>query len=89
VVHTCNTSYSGGKDQKDQGSKPTQANSLRALSWKIPSQKRAGRVAHSEVPAFKPQYWKINKYIIKLSKAQLLKGGHVKDMYTVFVICQF
>jgi hypothetical protein len=29
VVHTCNTSYSGGRDQKDCDSKPTQASS----SW--------------------------------------------------------
>jgi hypothetical protein len=28
VAHTCNPSYSGGRDQKDLGSKPAQANSL-------------------------------------------------------------
>jgi hypothetical protein len=28
VAHTCNPSYSGGKDQKDRGSKSAQANSL-------------------------------------------------------------
>jgi hypothetical protein len=27
VVHVCNPSYSGGRDQEDQGSKPAQANS--------------------------------------------------------------
>jgi hypothetical protein len=27
VAHTCNLSYSGGRDQEDHGSKPTQANS--------------------------------------------------------------
>jgi hypothetical protein len=28
VAHTCNTSYSGGRDQEDHSLKPTQANSL-------------------------------------------------------------
>jgi hypothetical protein len=27
VAHTCNPSYSGGRDQEDQGSKPAQASS--------------------------------------------------------------
>jgi hypothetical protein len=27
VAHACNPSYSGGRDQEDQGSKPAQANS--------------------------------------------------------------
>jgi hypothetical protein len=27
VAHTCNLSYSGGRDQEDRGSKPAQANS--------------------------------------------------------------
>jgi hypothetical protein len=40
VTHTCNPSYSGGRDQEDRGSKPSQANSSRG-----PSQNRAGRVA--------------------------------------------
>jgi hypothetical protein len=29
VAHTCNPSYSGGRDQEDCGSKPAWANSLR------------------------------------------------------------
>jgi hypothetical protein len=28
VAHFCNPSYSGGRDQEDHGSKPTQTNSL-------------------------------------------------------------
>jgi hypothetical protein len=28
VAHVCNPSYSGGRDQEDQGSMPTQTNSL-------------------------------------------------------------
>jgi hypothetical protein len=27
MVHTCNPSYSGGRDQEDRGSKPARANS--------------------------------------------------------------
>jgi hypothetical protein len=27
VAHTCNSSYSGGRDQEDHGSKPAQENS--------------------------------------------------------------
>jgi hypothetical protein len=38
VSHTCNPSYSGGRDQKDCGSKP-QANSSRECILKNPSQK--------------------------------------------------
>jgi hypothetical protein len=29
VVHACNPSYSGGRDQEDRGSKPAQGNSSR------------------------------------------------------------
>jgi hypothetical protein len=28
IYHTCNSSYSGGRDQEDHSSKPAQANSL-------------------------------------------------------------
>jgi hypothetical protein len=40
VAHTCNPSYSGGRDQEDHGLKPAQANSsartyLEKLSTKI------------------------------------------------------
>jgi hypothetical protein len=40
VVHTCNPSYLGSKDQEDLGSKPAQANSLRYSISKNPSQKK-------------------------------------------------
>jgi hypothetical protein len=36
VAHACNPSYSGGKDQEDQGSKPTQANSSQDHNSKNP-----------------------------------------------------
>jgi hypothetical protein len=42
VAHTCNLSYSGGRDQEDQGSKPDQANSsLRCYLEKIHHKKRS------------------------------------------------
>jgi hypothetical protein len=57
VAHICNPSYSGGRDQEDQGLKPAQANSsARPYFKKNPSQKRAGEVAQGEGPEFKPQY---------------------------------
>jgi hypothetical protein len=36
VAYSCNTNYSGGRDQEDQGSKPAQANSSRDPIWKNP-----------------------------------------------------
>jgi hypothetical protein len=36
VTHTYNPSYSGGRDQKNQGSKPPQANSSQDPMLKIP-----------------------------------------------------
>jgi hypothetical protein len=36
VAHTCNSSYSGGRNQKDHGSKPTRANSSWDPISKIP-----------------------------------------------------
>jgi hypothetical protein len=55
VAHACNPSYSGGRDQEDCGSKAAQANSLRDLISKKPSQKRVGGVAQGLGPEFKPQ----------------------------------
>jgi hypothetical protein len=40
VAHTCNLSYSGGRDQEDHGSKPAQANSSRDPILKIPNPKK-------------------------------------------------
>jgi hypothetical protein len=56
VAHTCNTSYSGGRDQEDRGSKAAQANSLQN-----PSQKRTGGATQGVGSEFKPQYWKKKK----------------------------
>jgi hypothetical protein len=40
VAHACNPSYSGGRDQEDSGSKPTQANSLQDPISKKPITKK-------------------------------------------------
>jgi hypothetical protein len=62
VAHTCNPSYSAGRDQEDRGSKPARANSLRDLiSKKTLHKNRAVGVAQSESPEFKPQYHKKKK----------------------------
>jgi hypothetical protein len=60
VAHTCNPSYSGGRDQEDWGSRPTQANSSLDPTQRNPAQKRAGGVAQGVDPEFKPQYF--NKF---------------------------
>jgi hypothetical protein len=41
MVHTCNPSYSGGRDQEDQSSTSAGANSSRDPIRKYPSQKGA------------------------------------------------
>jgi hypothetical protein len=57
VAHTCNPSYSGGKDQEDHGLKPAWANSLLDPILKnLEQKKRAGGVAQGVGPEFKPQY---------------------------------
>jgi hypothetical protein len=58
VAHTCNPSYSGGRDQEDHVLKPAQANSCKTLSWKTLHKNRAGGVTQGEGPEFKPQYCK-------------------------------
>jgi hypothetical protein len=51
MVHICNPSYSGGRDQEDQGSKLAQANSSRdSISENTQYKKRAGRVAQVVEP---------------------------------------
>jgi hypothetical protein len=46
VAHTCNPSYSGGRNQEDQGSKPAGANSVRdPFLKKNTLQKRASGVS--------------------------------------------
>jgi hypothetical protein len=50
VAHACNPSYSGGRDQKDHGLKPAQANSSQDPILKKTFTKRAGRVAQDVGP---------------------------------------
>jgi hypothetical protein len=57
VAHACNPSYSGGRNQEDQGLKSTPANSSQdPISKKPNHRKRAGGVAQGEGPEFKPKY---------------------------------
>jgi hypothetical protein len=57
-AHTCNPSYSGGREQEDHGSKPAQTNRLWDPILKNPSPKRADRMAQGEGPEIKSQYCK-------------------------------
>jgi hypothetical protein len=64
AAHTCNSSYSGGRDQEDQCSKPVWENNSRdprPYLEKKQSQERAGGVAQGVGPEFKPQYCKKKK----------------------------
>jgi hypothetical protein len=57
VTCICFPSYSGGRDQKDQGSKPAQANSSRDPHLgKTHHENRAGGVVQGIGPEFNPQY---------------------------------
>jgi hypothetical protein len=59
VAHTCNPSYSRGRDQEDHSSKPACANSSGDPILKNCITKNwAGEVAQGEGPEFKPQYRK-------------------------------
>jgi hypothetical protein len=56
VTHTCNPSYSGGRDQEDRSSKPIWANSMRdPISKNSITKNWAGGVAQGEGPQVKPQ----------------------------------
>jgi hypothetical protein len=48
MSHTCNPSYSGGRDQKAHGSKPAQANSSRDLSQEKKKKSKAGEFIEIE-----------------------------------------
>jgi hypothetical protein len=62
MAHTCNSSYSGGRDQEDRRSKPAQANSFQdPISKNNATQKKTGGVAQGVGTEFKPQYLQINK----------------------------
>jgi hypothetical protein len=62
VAHTCNPSYSEGRDQEDHGFKSARASSSQDPISKNPITKNwAGGVAQGEGPEFKPQYHKKKK----------------------------
>jgi hypothetical protein len=58
MTHTCNRSYSGGRDQEDHSSKSAQENSSQdpILKKPITCKKMTGGVAQSVGPEFKFQY---------------------------------
>jgi hypothetical protein len=59
VAHTCNPSYSGGRDQEKRSLKPVQVNNSRdPISKKSFIKKRAAGVVQDVSPEFKPQYRK-------------------------------
>jgi hypothetical protein len=67
VAHSCNPSYSGGRDQEDRSLKSAQANSWRdPISKNTITKNWAGGVDQDEGPEFKPQYqkkWHLYKVI--------------------------
>jgi hypothetical protein len=56
VAHTCNPSYSRGKDQEDPSSRPAQENTSPDPILKKTIENRVGGVAQSVDPEFKLQY---------------------------------
>jgi hypothetical protein len=60
VTHTCNPSYSGGRDQQDCGSKPAGVNGLRSHPEKTHHIIGLGECLRCS-PEFKPQHHKRKK----------------------------
>jgi hypothetical protein len=58
VAHTCNPSYSEGRDLEDRGLKPAWTNSSQEPISKNPSQKRAGGMVQGVGYEFKLQHCK-------------------------------
>jgi hypothetical protein len=82
VAHSCNPSYSGGRDQEDHGSKPTQANCQPdPISKKTLHKKRASGVALGVGPKFKPQYCQ------KQNKNKDKDGWGVSQWYNTSLVC--
>jgi hypothetical protein len=90
VAHTCDPSYSGGRNQVDHGSKPAWA-SLRNPISKIPFKKRASGVSQGEGSEFKPQYHKKKEHVINVIWSKNLKTSEVRprletQLYQLFTI---
>jgi hypothetical protein len=61
LAHTCNPSYSGGRDQEDQGLKPARANTSQDCMWKKPFTKKGWWSGSRLNPEFKPSITKKKK----------------------------
>jgi hypothetical protein len=76
VAHTCNPSYSGGRDQKDGGSKPAWVNSVWDPISKQQQQQQKkpitenGAVAQGVAPEFKPWYYCMNNGEKEVKRSQ-------------------
>jgi hypothetical protein len=81
VAHTCNPSYSGGREQKDHSSKPAQGiHSWDPISEK-PFSKKDGGVVQGVGPEFKSKYCK--KLFVFIAK-MLLK---FTSLYISMYVC--
>jgi hypothetical protein len=67
VAHTCNPSWSGGRDQEDCGSRPAWANNSPDPIL-INLTKSTGGVVQGVGPEFKPQYCKKKNVILESEK---------------------
>jgi hypothetical protein len=76
MAHTCNPSYSGGRDQEDHSSKAVQANSCKTLSWKNPSQKRTGKVAQGVGSEFNTSVPPPKKKKTRMAKVTFYKNNN-------------
>jgi hypothetical protein len=56
VAHTCNPSYSGGREQEDHGLKPAGTTSSQDPISKTLHKSQAGGVAQGEGPAKKKEF---------------------------------
>jgi hypothetical protein len=80
VAHICNPSYLGGRDQKDHGSKPAQANSSARPYLKKPFAKTGlVEIASGEGPEFKPQYHTHKTKLLKAVCTQIENSSLIRD----------
>jgi hypothetical protein len=66
MAYTCNSNYSGGRDQENQGSKPAQADDSRDPISKKPNTKKGCGVAQGVGHEFKPPNPKTNKLMLNV-----------------------
>jgi hypothetical protein len=75
VVHACNPSYSGGRDQEDCGLKPARANSLQDPILKNPSQKQNKTKQKNRKKIGLVEWLKVKALSSSPSTAQKTSGG--------------